>query len=225
MMSGGRFGQLLHAIREAGDASMYVRSILKSSSPASEQLQAFGGALETVMRRRAEPLLLEQQRCWFCLKTDREVKLLVSGKRAFICDECVTIASQEPRSLFARAVRRLSKRPVAVDPLVIDLFSELVNAVFEQGSSAIDDRMDHLLPDEFHYLGEVILHEIGPRTAKDHAKSCSFCEKCLQETRAAVCAPNACICNECLDRAKSAVGSRVTRRDAKPAHLAPNIQK
>ena len=49
----------------------------------------------------SEMIKLRQLRCSFCGKNETEVLKLVAGPRVYICDKCVTIASQimnDPRN-------------------------------------------------------------------------------------------------------------------------------
>jgi ATP-dependent protease Clp ATPase subunit len=67
-----------------------------------------------------------QLACSFCGKSDAEVKKLVAGPKVFICDQCVSVASQimgedsnpppspEPkRSLLRRVMKRFSRRDIS----------------------------------------------------------------------------------------------------------------
>ena len=91
---------------ERGKSSDALLTMIRDSGLSDQELEATISALADAFRRflNAKAASTEKARCSFCHRSQSEVKSLVVGTQAAICDECIAIARdtiQEPKKTSA----------------------------------------------------------------------------------------------------------------------------
>jgi ATP-dependent Clp protease ATP-binding subunit ClpX len=150
------------------------------------------------MARQSHSDLLK---CSFCGKRNEQVKKLIAGPSAYICNECIDLCSEIiETAILDEELSETSHLKLEMRPTPREIHRLLEMGRFTEQEEKVLRLMTrravhyHLMAAELG-LGEDIVRQAARRIFQE----CSFCEKSHNQVGRLVAGPGVYICNECIE--------------------------